>query len=65
MNAGPALLQQSARAIGELPEFGADGRFAQHLVINVPDMEAAITFYTKGLNFQVEKRSDRHGCCFM
>lgn len=41
-----------ARAVGELPEFQADARFAQHLVVNVPDMEAAVEFYTKGLNFQ-------------
>lgn len=62
---GPALLQPQqpssglrplpAQAIGELPEFKADARFAQHLVVNVPDMEAAVNFYTRGLNFQARR----------
>jgi hypothetical protein len=43
----------SASAIGQLPEFGGDARFAQHLVLKVPNMEEAVTFYTKGLNMQV------------
>ncbi len=60
-NTGPALLQRqapiipAAQAIGGLPEFEADARFAQHLVVNVPDMEAAVDFYTKGLSFQASR----------
>lgn len=43
----------SAQAIGELAEWAPDQRFAQHLVINVPDMEAALAFYIQGLQLQV------------
>jgi len=43
----------AANAIGELPEWASNPRFTQHLVINVPDMAAALSFYIDGLQMQV------------
>jgi hypothetical protein len=51
---------EPAVAVGQLPEFSGSPRFAQHLVLNVPDMEEALTFYTRGLNMRVSiSRGDR------
>lgn len=49
----PSTLPPSALAIGDLPEWVPDQRFTQHLVINVPDMAAALAFYINGLQMQV------------
>ncbi|CAM9881700.1 unnamed protein product, partial [Phaeothamnion confervicola] len=50
---------EPANAIGELFEFKNYPRFCQHLVVNVPDMEAAVRFYVEGLGMQVlRSRSD-------
>ncbi|EKU21768.1 hypothetical protein NGA_0175600 [Nannochloropsis gaditana CCMP526] len=43
----------AANAIGELPEWASNPRFTQHLVINVPDMAAALSFYMDGLQMHV------------
>ena len=40
-------------AIGSLPELESSKRFAQHLVMNVPDLEEAVKFYTIGLGMTV------------
>ena len=61
---GTSPLPQPAQAIGELPQWAEDARFAQHLVVNVPDMQSAIEFYTLGLQAQVSKRGGlRHRWC--
>jgi len=50
---GPLSLPPAARAIGELAEWAPDQRFTQHLVVNVPDMASALSFYMDGLQMQV------------
>ncbi len=50
---GPLTLTPAAKAIGELAEWAPDQRFLQHLVINVPDMAAALSFYLDGLQMQM------------
>jgi len=42
-------------AIGSIPETESSTRFAQHLVMNVPDIEEAVTFYTVGLGMRVRQ----------
>ncbi|KAG5176356.1 hypothetical protein JKP88DRAFT_265399 [Tribonema minus] len=44
---------EGCNAIGELPETLSQKRFVQHAVVNVPDIEAAIRFYTEGLGMRV------------
>jgi hypothetical protein len=50
---GPLSLPPAAMAIGELAEWAPDQRFTQHLVVNVPDMAAALSFYLDGLQMKV------------
>lgn len=42
-----------ASAIGDLFEFKDQARFAQHTTIQVPDMAAALKFYTQGFGMKV------------
>ncbi|CAM9711483.1 unnamed protein product [Choristocarpus tenellus] len=43
----------SSPAIGDLFETQNQTRFAQHVVVNVPDMDRALDFYVKGLGMQI------------
>lgn len=44
---------QPAGAIGELYEFKDQARFAQHAILQVPDMAAALKFYVDGVGMKV------------
>lgn len=48
-----AARPDAASAIGELFEFKDQARFAQHLTIQVPDMDAALKFYVQGVGMEV------------
>lgn len=48
-----AASPDSASAIGELFEFKDQARFAQHATIQVPDMDAALRFFTQGVGMKV------------
>lgn len=50
---GAFFAPRTTHAIGKLPELESSSKFAQHLVLNVPDMEEALTFYCKGLGMKV------------
>lgn len=53
LGAVAAVRPDSAAAIGELFEFKNQTRFAQHVTVQVPDMDAALKFYTQGVGMRV------------
>lgn len=48
-----AVHPESANAIGDLFEFKDQARFAQHAMLRVTDMDAAVKFYVQGIGMKI------------